>query len=375
MTILFANLGSQSPAGNCFAPILRVKPCLFRVLITISAILLIQDSCCDFAFGQTTKSPSIESEQRIDDLVKDLESPKFSVRQAAAMELWRIGKPAEARLYRALKSSNAEVVARAANILKDFEYGIYPDSDPVTIARIRKFRDGTQTEKVRIARLLINSRQVISLVKLIKKEPNFQTRQKVSEIFGDRNFLRIYINQNQAPEEALDAISQIAINFKELQIASYLFDDIVADYLWLALTTDSLSSEIAKLKSLEINKNDPYQRLLVLRAHRANNDFDSAMAVAESLNGETKQETKIHLLCEQHRWSELSDLTWSDELGPVTELNLSERCEAMNFHRLSGNKDRYTAELSEVKRFADELVSDLQLPPDPSGPTGSITDR
>ena len=213
-----------------------------------------------------------ELARQIDSLIDDLQSPKFSVRQAAANGLWRIGKPTEAKLQQALKSSNSEVVARAATILKDFEYGIYPNSDPSTIARIRKFRDGTENEKVRIARLLIKANQVDSLVKLIKKEPNFQTRQKISEVFVNRDFLRSYLKQNQTTE-ALNAISEIALNFKELQISSYYFDDIVADYLWLTLTTDSLSSELQKLKELNSGQADPYQRLVLIRAHRANDDF------------------------------------------------------------------------------------------------------
>ncbi|MDA7541437.1 hypothetical protein N8639_01210 [bacterium] len=302
-----------------------------------------------------------ELARQIDSLIDDLQSPKFSVRQAAANGLWRIGKSTEAKLQQALKSSNSEVVARAATILKDFEYGIYPNSDPSTIARIRKFRDGTENEKVRIARLLIKANQVDSLVKLIKKEPNFQTRQKISEVFVNRDFLRSYLKQNQTTE-ALNAISEIALNFKELQISSYYFDDIVADYLWLTLTTDSLSSELQKLKELNSGQADPYQRLVLIRAHRANDDFESAMSVVEKLDGETRQIAEINLLAEQHRWSALSDVTWKEEQVPITELNLEKRCEAINFHRLAGNEKRFSAELSRLKEFADALVDDLALP-------------
>ena len=321
-----------------------------------TSILLSQQNA-----GQTAPLTQDDQARQIDALIADLQSPKFSVRQAAANSLWRIGKPAEAKLNQALKSSNSEVVARAANILKDFEYGIYPDSDPATIARIRKFRDGTANEKVRIARLLIKANQVDSLVKLIKKEPNFQTRQKISELFGNRDFLRSYLKQNQTTE-ALNAISEIAVNFKELQISSYYFDDIVADYLWLTLTTQSLASELQKLNQLNSGPADPYQRLLLIRAHRANNDFESAMSVVNKLDGETKRIAEINLLAEQHQWNTLSDMTWKEDQEPITELNLGKRCAAINFHRLAGNRKRFSAELTHLKEFAGALVDDLTLP-------------
>ena len=65
-----------------------------------------------------TEQPSPDTKQRIDDLIRQLGSPRFTVRRTAATELDKIGPEAFDQLYAATDSADPEIAASARYLLR-----------------------------------------------------------------------------------------------------------------------------------------------------------------------------------------------------------------------------------------------------------------
>ena len=86
--------------------------------------------------------PSLSSGPTAGQLVKDLGSPVFTVREKATRALWQLGEKARPALEEAVKGGDAEVAQRAREVLDKFDAGIFPDTPPAVLQQIREFRTG-----------------------------------------------------------------------------------------------------------------------------------------------------------------------------------------------------------------------------------------
>ena len=98
--------------------------------------------------------------QDIAQLIDDLDSPRFAVRQEATVALWAIGNDAVPALEAALETGNREVRLRAEVVLERIRLGIQPET-PANIARLlRAFAGNDPTQKRRALEQLLDLRRL-----------------------------------------------------------------------------------------------------------------------------------------------------------------------------------------------------------------------
>jgi tetratricopeptide (TPR) repeat protein len=114
---------------------------------TLAALALIVFSGPAVAVAPPPRTPSPAQVAR---WVKDLGDDDFEVRESATAKLRAAGRAAEAALAKAAQSDDKEVVRRAREILRDFKWGIYPDTPPAVVELIRKYQTSTRDEKQQI---------------------------------------------------------------------------------------------------------------------------------------------------------------------------------------------------------------------------------
>jgi len=126
--------------------------------------------------------------------VDRLSSADFATRDAASRWLWNQGLAARAELERAAMSGVGETRLRARRILRDFDYGILPGTDPATAAQIRRFRDGNPTARQEAFRELLTREQFDALQRLIRLESNPDVRRSLlSQLFADARTITRFI--------------------------------------------------------------------------------------------------------------------------------------------------------------------------------------
>jgi tetratricopeptide (TPR) repeat protein len=93
-----------------------------------------------------TEKPSPDAKQRIDELIRQLGSPRFTVRRTAATELDKIGPEAFDQLYAATDSADPEVAASARYLLRQITVRWTRSDDSAKVRQI--FRNyGEQDEE------------------------------------------------------------------------------------------------------------------------------------------------------------------------------------------------------------------------------------
>lgn len=106
-----------------------------RYHLPVLAVVLIGPVVCLLA-----ADPPADKKPDAEQLVRDLGSPVYTVRDKASRELWKLGEPARAAVEAATKSEDPEVAQRAANILEKFDWGIFPDTPADVLSQIKEFR-------------------------------------------------------------------------------------------------------------------------------------------------------------------------------------------------------------------------------------------
>jgi tetratricopeptide (TPR) repeat protein len=87
--------------------------------------------------------------------VRDLGADEFTVREKATSLLWSAGRAAEPLLREALRSTDAEVVARARDLLDKIPYGVTPESPRQFMALVARARAASPSAWPEIVREMI----------------------------------------------------------------------------------------------------------------------------------------------------------------------------------------------------------------------------
>src|SRR4051795_13408500 len=104
------------------------------VLIVIATLACNAPAQAQLAEAASTSQPSSQpSSQPVDDgkiagLIEELNDPDPAIREQATKSLWSRGKSIAPALRIAAASGPPEVARRARSILRDFMYGLYPDT-------------------------------------------------------------------------------------------------------------------------------------------------------------------------------------------------------------------------------------------------------
>ena len=109
--------------------------CALTCAILLSSAALAADA----APSSPATAPAVPTPEQ---LVKDLASPVFTVRDRATKALWQLGEKARPALEAAARGGDAEVAQRAREVLDKFDAGIFADTPPSVLSEIREFRSG-----------------------------------------------------------------------------------------------------------------------------------------------------------------------------------------------------------------------------------------
>jgi len=212
-------------------------------------------------------------ETRAVQAINDLSSDDFLKREAATLNLWRIGEKAEPLVRKATESDRLEVRTRAQRLLALFMFGIYPDTPKDILEQINQFRHGDAKAKTTAIQYLYSLGEVASVTKLIRSVENqalrnqlvnsvvSQLQDKLSVLFDAGNF-----------DEAESLLKLTAISDEGMRdlAAFYLYRGVVDAKIEEILNQDGAPDSIDSVG---------YQRLSWF--YRVKGDLDNALAAAE----------------------------------------------------------------------------------------------
>jgi hypothetical protein len=147
-------------------------------------------ACVAAAEPEAPPAPATtQSADSIPALIAGLGDPDPAARDRAAKAVWAMGRQAEPALRAAAAGHNPEVARRARAILRDFDYGLYPDAPHKVFALLDQYRKGTPQEK-RAAVLQLAGQGI----------PGLRVLLKLREDERDPNW-KVMISQALAPRE------------------------------------------------------------------------------------------------------------------------------------------------------------------------------
>ena len=85
-------------------------------------------------------APGSPKAAEIAELIRQLGSGRYTVREKAQQALWQAGAAAEPALRAALTNTDPEIVRRARELLDKFDWGLYPDTPEPVRTQIERFR-------------------------------------------------------------------------------------------------------------------------------------------------------------------------------------------------------------------------------------------
>jgi len=286
--------------------------------------------------AQSTPSP-----EEISRTVEELGDEEFLVRQRASQLLWEAGERAESALTRAAESPDPEVAVRARRILRNFKYGIYPDTPEEVVLLIERFRQGNPDSKLAAVRELMDMAAVSTLLKLLQTLSDETLRQQLTQgLVRDIDKLAgamFIVGQWDKAEQFLEigAVGESGMR----------------NYAAYFLLRGGLDDKIAELQErLARAPTAPDARRLAYLL-RARGDLPEALAAAEKSEDAVLVEG---LLMELGQWQRLARNY--DELGRDADGQPAGGIVHLGytaaFHRLAGDAEKFEQTVGAIKDLA-----------------------
>ncbi|MEM7454905.1 MAG: hypothetical protein AAF456_11200 [Planctomycetota bacterium] len=117
-------------------------------------------------------------EARVDELLRELNSPRFSDRQVAAEQLWRLGPEVTKILENRIAFVEPESAARIKSILAAFKLGIDADTPRSTALMVLYFHDGEANVREQILYNLYRQGRYTVLLDLISSLDTYELRRQ-----------------------------------------------------------------------------------------------------------------------------------------------------------------------------------------------------
>jgi len=304
----------------------------------IAALLL----PCLLAAGQADR-PAAEgpTAEAIAKAVRELGDDRFPVRERASRFLWEAGRAAEPALREAIRSDDAEVVARAQRILQRFKYGIYPDTPQEIVARITQYRYGDLNQKRAALKMLMQKGEVTTMLTLVETEPDEAVRLSITQSFRDDA-------QKIVPHLILAGETAKAEQLIELAATG---SEGMRNYAVYLLHVGRLDAKIAELRKTLQQKPDTTRWRLLAYLLRAKGDVDAAQAAADEAGNAAMT---LGLLLERGRWAELAEHQKTE--AAKRSVQLSKPVESLGYlaayQRLAGDAKQFDAALQALHKLA-----------------------
>ena len=233
--------------------------------------------------------PRIES---TDQAVRLLGDPHFAVREQATRWLWQQGEKVRDALETATQHQDREIARRARLLLDRLALGIRPETPADVVRAIRRYLQGSSSEKTSILKTLLAKGHPDAAVRLLqfsldRKEPWIQSQ--VSLVLP----YLVFSGQSDLTEKLLEKNAE-----RNAEGASM--------YRSFLVSTGRLPKAIAKWEARCRQDPSPahWQELAML--YRAHGDMDQAIDTARRI-AESHPDLLELLLCETYRFDELAD--------------------------------------------------------------------
>lgn len=281
-----------------------------------------------------------QSAESIATLIAGLGDPDPTARDHASKAVWALGRQAEPALQAAARGPNPEIARRARAILRDFDYGLYPDAPREVFALLEQYRKGAPQER-RAAIVQLAGQGV----------PGLRVLLKLREDERDPNW-KLMISQALTPREHEVSVLMLA-NGQAAEVERMLErsapDSPVAaqDYAALLYFKGTLKQTLATLKSQPITADNAAMRVALARA------AGDAPAAREAAERSGSDDLLDSILIEQGDWKALAARV---ETFPQRLLPAERAAFLCTFSRLAGDKKA-------ADDAAEKLVDRVRMAP------------
>jgi len=197
----------------------------------------------------TQDAPPVTSPQGVADLIRQLESDQFQVRQKASSQLWRLGPDTTAiPLYRLSLTGTWEGRQRADELLRRFRINFVPGMDPKLAQILLSFQNGALSDQVESLNRLIQNGDVLVALKLARSSTGSRTSDDwINSLFNDLDSVAMRLIQQRRWDSLFDLMTDPGIiKLHPAVVAIYLERMGVADP-WI----QKLEGRIAELTAAD----------------------------------------------------------------------------------------------------------------------------
>lgn len=279
-------------------------------------------------------------DERIAGAIRDLGHRDWKVREAATRLLWSLGARAEPALRDAVASNDAEIAARAKDILEKFAHGLYPDTPADIAAVIDDLRRGLASKREAIATLLkLGPRAYRTLFALFAAEADAGNRIALFAQFR---------KQCDAFLAGLLADGQTAQAEDLLRLAAHTgHDDYARHYAAFVCQQGRLDETIRRAEAAPHAKSTDK---LLAYLYRAAGDLRRAFDRARRAGDKPLADA---LAFERGDWKQLVRSLPADPPDNIEQLGFWAA-----YHRLAGDENQAAAALDKVRRLGEQRPDD-----------------
>lgn len=288
----------------------RKTVCLPKTINVLALFLLCGTSvlCLCFSsaiYGQEEKL----TDSQVNQLVNDLGSEIYAIRQHASEQIWQLGPLAKPALKLAADKNDSEVAKRAQAILDVFELGIDAETNPEVAQLVWRFNSSGKSVRSNILRNLVREDRFELAFKLFEQIEKSQQRTVFREIMSlDDTLIRL---------ARADRWDDFVFLFSHP--TTFEHDRTVTLFYHLANNTldellDNLKSEMLE-KEKDGKKLDTTELMSLVSILRLTGKYEDAEAFANKIPEATKKFPSLHLLwMEQGQWDKVAKVMISKDV-------------------------------------------------------------
>ncbi len=280
-------------------------------------------------------------------LIGQLNDPDPDVREQATKALWARGRVVAPKLRAAAESGPPEVVRRAKSILRDFMYGLYPDTPKEIFALLEQYRSGDQGQK-QTAIWMLNSRGVPGLRVLLKlrdDERDDELKKMIARVLEPRAHdvavLLLAGGEAEAAEKNLEAAAK----------SDSVTSNSAQDYAAYLATSGKLATKRDQLNAEPLTARNAVLRFALARAA---GDLVGAKQAAEKI---TDPDYLDSVLVDQGDWAALAK-----RLEGTARLEAAERLGFLcTYYRLAGDENNFRLAARKLVEHAESAPQDYAV--------------
>jgi tetratricopeptide (TPR) repeat protein len=287
--------------------------------------------------------PTPPGKEQIARWIQQLGDDNFTTREDAARQLWEAGTAAEEPLRAALKSTDPEVVRRARTILDKFKWGLYPDTPKPVVERVRRYRQGDRSERIKVVQELfeLGSKGCAVLVKIARADEDADSRRDLFQQINDRAASALPTLAGEGDFSTLDELIELTVSTEQ--------EGFVQNYAAYWLMRDKLDDKIAQLRKPS-DLADPLREQLLALLYRARGDLPAARDAAARAQ---RQDLVEAVLAEMGDWKTLAKRSAE---APGTSIELLGFRTA--YHRLAGERDEFEQDVAALVKRVEETTGE-----------------